>query len=199
MEYWYLWVVFAVLCVVTVFVLIKASSSSKRHKIDSQRELEELERLKALKNKFTSFDKATADSTDPRSLLDGVCVVMQVRVEKSDNSEKAFSLFSEPQKFAYTLNYLIEDSGAQSLSFFFKNNGEPLISLASRALSAVGEDRAAALCARMFSMFDENNEEVSLDTDELKRIDSQFLAEINFDKLLFEIKAYIIENIDSFQ
>lgn len=199
MEYWYLWVILAVLCIITVFVLIKASASGKLQKIDREREMSELKRLRELKTKFTSFDKATADNTDARTLLDGVCVVMQARIEKSENPEKEFLLFSKPQKLAYTLNYLVEDSEPQVLSFFFKNNGEPLVSLAAEALSAVGEDRASVICEDMFAMFDENNEKVSLDVNETERLDNQFFAVIDFSRLLSEIKSYIIDNIDDFQ
>lgn len=194
-----MWVIFAVLCVVTVFVLIKASSAGKQHKLESEREMNELKRLRELKNKFTSFDKATAESTDARSLLDGACVVMQVKIEKSENAENEFSKFSQPQKYVYTLNYILEDSEAQSLSFFFKNNGEPLISLAANALLAIGETELSDICRDEFAMLDENNEEVSLDANKLENLDSQFSTKSDFDKILSEIKAYIIDNIADFQ
>lgn len=199
MDYWYLWVIFAVLCVLTVFVLIKASSSSKRHKLDCERETKEIERLRALKDKFISFDKNTASETDAETLLEAVCVVMQVKVQKNEDTETVFSEFSTPCKYVYTLNYIIEDCEAEALSFFFKNNGEPLISLSVDALSAIGEKELSAICCQEFSMYDGNNEDVSFNEKEIEKLDSQFSTIYDRTKILSEIKAYIIANIADFQ
>ena len=90
----------------------------------------------------------------------------------------------------------MEDTESDSLSFFFKNNGEPLISLASRALCAVGENELSLIAEKEFSMYDESNEEVSVDKAEIENLDGGFKAKLQKQRVLNNIKAYIIKNID---
>lgn len=90
----------------------------------------------------------------------------------------------------------MEDTESGSLSFFFRNNGEPLTFLASKALCAVGENELSLIVEKEFSMYDENNEEVSVDKDEIKNLDGEFKAKLQKQQVLNSIKTYIIKNID---
>ena len=45
-------------------------------------------------------------------------------------------------------------------------------------------------------MYDENNEEVSVDKDEIENLDSEFKAKLQKQQVLNSIKPYIIKNID---
>ncbi len=197
MEYWYLWVAFALLVVVTVIVLKKASASLSLHNNDRQALIKELQRLKELKDKFSDLTDEKIDSAEPSELLQGVTAVLQAKVEKSENPNAVFNSFNEAQKNVYTLNYFIEDV-RESLSFFFKNNGEPLISVAHGALLEAGCEELSELCKAEFSMYDENNEEVSLSEEKLRETDTLFNEAYSEEKLLKKIKAYIKENADSF-
>lgn len=197
MEYWYLWVIFAVLVVVTVIVLKKASASLSLHNSDRQAVLKELERLKALKDKYSDLTDEKIDAAEPSELLQGVTAVLQAKVEKSENPNAVFNSFNGAQKNIYTLNYFIEDV-RESLSFFFKNNGEPLISVADIALFEAGCEELSELCKVEFSMYDENNEEVSLSEEKLRETDQLFREAYSEEELLKKIKAYIKENAGEF-
>lgn len=197
MEYWYLWLLLIVLCVITVFVFIKASAAAKKHNDERDALLREYDRMKALKEEFSSLTREKAESTSPETLLEGVSAVLQAKTEKAEDPEKVFGEFTEAQKYIYTLYYFLEDAESNSLSFFFKNNGEPLTSLAPRALCAVGEKELSSVAEKEFSMFDENNEEVSVDKAEITRLDGEFKAKLQKQSVLNNIKSYIIKNADA--
>lgn len=196
MEYWYLWLLLIVLCVITVFVLSKASAAAKKHNNERDALLREYDRKKALKDEFSFLTREKAESSDPETLLEGVSAVLQAKTEKAEDPEKVFGKFTETQKYIYTLYYFLEDAESGSLSFFFRNNGEPLTSLASKALCAVGENELSLIAEKEFSMYDENNEEVSVDKDEIKNLDGEFKAKLQKQQVLNSIKTYIIKNID---
>lgn len=197
MEYWYLWLVFIALCIVTVMVLKKASEALSLHNSDRQAVLKELERLRALKDKYSVLTEEKIDSADALELLEGVTAVLQARVEKSENPTAVFNSFNDGQKNIYTLNYFVEDV-RESLSFFFKNNGEPLISVAGKALNEIGCEELSELCRAEFSMFDEENEEVSLSEDGLIKTDRRFKEVYSEAETLEKIRAYIKKNAGSF-
>lgn len=196
MEYWYLWLLLIVLCVITVFVLSKASAAAKKHNDERDALLKEYDRKKALKDEFSILTREKAESSDPETLLEGVSAVLQAKTEKAEGPEKVFGKFTETQKYIYTLYYFLEDTESDSLSFFFRNNGEPLTSLASKALCAVGENELSLIVEKEFSMYDENNEEVSVDKDEIENLDGEFKAKLQKQQVLNSIKTYIIKNID---
>ena len=52
------------------------------------------------------------------------------------------------------------------------------------------------IAEKEFSMYDENNEEVSVDKDEIENLDGEFKAKLQKQQVLNSIKAYIIKNID---
>lgn len=196
MEYWYLWLLLIVLCVITVFVLSKASSAAKKHNNERDALLREYDRKKALKDEFSILTREKAESSDPETLFEGVSAVLQAKTEKAEDPEKVFGKFTEAQKYIYTLYYFLEDTESGSLSFFFRNNGEPLTFLASKALYAVGENELSLIAEKEFSMYDENNEEVSVDKDEIENLDGEFKAKLQKQQVLNSIKTYIIKNID---
>ena len=68
--------------------------------------------------------------------------------------------------------------------------------LASKALCAVGENELSLIVEKEFSMYDENNEEVSVDKDEIENLDGEFKAKFQKQQVLNSIKTYIIKNID---
>ena len=196
MEYWYLWLLLIVLCVITVFVLSKASAAAKKHNSERDALLREYDRRKALKDEFSILTREKAESSDPETLFEGVSAVLQAKTEKAEDPEKVFGEFTKAQRYIYTLYYFLEDTESDSLSFFFKSNGEPLISLASRALCAVGENELSLIAEKEFSMYDESNEEISVDKAEIENLDGEFKAKLQKQRVLNNIKAYIIKNID---
>lgn len=195
MEYWYLWLLLIVLCVITVFVLSKASAAAKKHNNERDALLREYDRKKDLKDEFSFLTREKAESSDPETLLEGVSAVLQAK-QKRPKTLKRYSANLQRCKIHLHSILFLEDTESDSLSFFFRNNGEPLTSLASKALCAVGENELSLIVEKEFSMYDENNEEVSVDKDEIENLDGEFKAKLQKQQVLNSIKTYIIKNID---
>lgn len=186
MEYWYLWVLFAVLCVVTVFVLYKASGALQQHNNDKKQFLEEIDRLKALKEKFQHAPKEEIEACEAREVLDGVHAVLQSQIERADDPETCFAAFPLPSQYLYTLYYFLEDTET-ALSFFLGNNGEPLCSLASPALAAVGEEELSALVKDAYTAYNAD--------DDVSRFDAPFAEAFDRARVLEHCKAYVLNNL----
>ncbi|MGN0556059.1 MAG: hypothetical protein ACI4LI_09215 [Candidatus Fimenecus sp.] len=190
MEYWYLWLIFIVLCAVTAFVLKKASAALQQHNSDTKQMYDEIERLKTLKAKYQNADAQMIAEAPAEELLAGMCAVLQAKIERAENANACFGAFSAPQKTVYTLQFFLEDC-TENLSAFFKVNGEPLTGTLPAALTAIGEDALSALSAELYAMYDENNEEVSLDTAKIARIDGEFTENIDRERVLQQTKEFI--------
>ncbi len=196
MEYWYLWVIFAVLCAVTVFVILKASKALRGHNEETKRAVAEIERLTALKTDFRGASAEKVRGEDAAHVLDGAFAVLQAQLERADDSDRCFAEMAEPQQNVYTLYWLMEDVQT-SLSFFFKNNGDPLRAVCSRALEAVGAKTLGEIAGTMYAMFDESNEEVSLDPGQLDILDARFAEQFDRDTLLSQIWAYAASHAET--
>ncbi|MGN0520055.1 MAG: hypothetical protein ACI4LB_04885 [Candidatus Fimenecus sp.] len=190
MEYWYLWLIFIVLCVVTAFVLKKASAALQQHNSDTKQMYDEIERLKALKDKYKNADAKLIAEAPADELLEGMCAVLQAKIERAENANDCFCVFCAPQKAVYTLQFFLEDC-TENLSAFFKINGEPLTGALSAALAEIGETALSALATELYAMYDEKNEDVSLDAAEIARIDSEFSEKFDRERVLQQTKVYI--------
>lgn len=195
-EFWYLWVIFGLLVVLTAVVIFFAARAVSSHNAETKKQLEELKRLKLLKDKYKSFDIQTIQSAEPYEVLEGACAVLQARIERAEDAEAEFEKFNDAQKYIYTLWYFLEDVEQEGLSFFFKNNGAQLCSVISDALRAVDYKSAEPPVNTLWSMFDEENEEVSMDLETLDKTDSQFLSTFDRNTFLMKIKQYILDNAD---
>lgn len=197
MQYWYLWLIFAALVVAFVVVLRFASKALQSHNDEKNAIVNDLVRLKKLKEEYSYLTAEKANSSQAKELLEGVCAVMQAVIEKSDNPNSEFLGFNEAQRNCYTLNYFMEDV-ALSLSFFYKNNGEPLSGTAHKALEAVGLTELSSITYEMYSMFDENNEGVSLEKQKTDELDSKFKTIYDENVFCETVKKYITENVSEF-
>lgn len=194
MDYWYLWAAFAVLCVITVLVLRKASRAMRLHNDEQKRMYDEIERLKALKAKFKNADAETAESAEPRELLDGAYAVLQSELEREENPDRLFAQMPEPCRYTYTLFCFLEDTEANGLTFFFQHNGAALLQYAVGALEAVNQTALAALVRAEYAMFDENNEVVSLDSEKFADFDAQFKTLYDAEAVLESVKQYALSH-----
>lgn len=192
MEYWYLWAAFAVLCVITVFVLRKASQAMRLHSDEQKKMFDEIEHLKVLKAKFKNAEAEVAASAEPRELLDGAYAVLQSELEREENPDRLFAKMPEPCRYTYTLFCFVEDAQANGLTYFFQHNGTALLQYAVGALDAVRQAELAALARAEYAMFDDSNEEVSLDSEKFAEFDAEFQKLYNAESLLNSVKQYIL-------
>lgn len=193
-QYWYMWLVLVVLIVVLIVVMRKASKAMKKRSETMKKQEEFAKRFKTLVEKYSSLDLQTAEKSDAAELAEGVTAVLQYQLEKSGNPDEEYKNAQQWKREVYALYYFTEDC-QQSLSYFFKNNGEPLPSAALSGLKAIGADKLYSTAAQMHSMYDENNESVSLDKNRAAELNKKFSDIYNPDKFFELIKKYIINNI----
>ncbi len=198
-EYWYLWLIFAVLVVVTAVVIVFASKAVSSHNEETKRILAELDRLKALKDKYKDLTPEKVEAAESKELLDGVNAVLQARIEKAedDKVDAEFASFNNAQKNVYVLSLFIEDA-CENLSSYFDDFNIEFAKILLSALETVGAKDILALAEKEFEMFDDNNENVSLDKGLIKKTDEEFAEIYSENRLLEQIKTYIKNNIDKF-
>ena len=82
MEYWYLWLIFAALVIITAVVIVFAGKAVSARNEQTKEIMAQLDRLKALKDKYTDLTVEKVENADPEELLEGVCTVLQVKIDK---------------------------------------------------------------------------------------------------------------------
>lgn len=194
-EFWYLWLAAVVLAGVTVFVAVKASKASKLHNETVRRQEEEIKRLKYLSDKYSELTLQTAESSDAMELIEGIAAVLQKKTEKSGDCISAFNEAEEYCRKAYAVKYFLDDIRESGLSFWCRNNDEPLISLTFEAMSDIGETDSLNIMRAMYPMFDKNDDAVSYDKDRVAELDGKFSSVFSFERTADGMKKYIAEQI----
>ncbi len=183
-DHWYLIPIFIVLIALTVFMWVKAIVSGQKRKEEREKIIAQLEKEKALRNQFRVivegmfFDK----SIDDERLVFGIAANIQMSIEKLDNMNEVFLSLSEVKQNVYALSYVFEDSKYISLSDFFNANGEPLTTIANRAAERIIGGEFSVLFSKMFAMFDDNDETVSFDVNEIAELDNSFCEFMRIEK-----------------
>ena len=194
-DYWYIWLIFAVLVVVLIVVASKASKAvGKKNEIIAKQH-EQLKRYSELIEKYKSVDKALAENADARELTEGVMCALQHQVEKSGNPDAEYDSAEKWRREVYALFYFDEDVTAESLSFFFRNNGGPLPKEAVNGIESIGYDKIKSVVGQMYAMCDDKNENVSFDKDRIAELDEKFRNLYDSNEFFEKIKLYIVNSI----
>ena len=200
--HWYLIPVFVILIALTVFMWIKAIVSGQKRKEERERIIAQLEKEKALRNQFRVLDEGMLSDPeiDNERLIFGFAANVQMSVEKLENMNEEFLALNEVRQNVYALSYVFEDSKYTSLSDFFSVNGEPLTSIAQRASKDVIGGEFSEIFTAEFAMLDDNNEEVSFDSDQVELLDSRYCEFMKKQKaqVLGTVADYIRNNYHSF-
>ncbi len=198
MDNFYLWIILAVAVVLLVLMWRKASKTSKEHYRRQEELKQQLIHQAELKRDFEELTREKIENTPDDKLLEGAAACVQFHLERHIDMEERFEQLPLPCKYIYTLEYLTEDT-KDGLYEFFKKNGEPLTGLASQAaLEVFKSERLSEIIKTEYDMSDDNNEEVSVDPDEILRLDGEFaeaIKEIDVSGLSAE---YIREHCDDF-
>ncbi len=189
---WYYWVILLVAIIIAIFAWIKALKSGKERRERLKKEAAIWKRDYELREKFTVLTEEKLNSTEETELLHGVAMNIQVMLEKATDMTELFNTLPQEKKFVYALEYFDEDA-KKGLSTFFKNNGEPLISVVPDALNAIGEGKYVEHYGRLLPMYDPDSE-VSIDYDIIARVDEEFSSVYNSDELLRLSAKYILKN-----
>ncbi len=197
MEYWYLWLILAGLVIITAVVIVFAGRSVSAHNEQTKEIMARLERLKEMKDKYKDLTPEKVENAEAEELFEGVNAVLQAKIEKADDGDKAFSEFNDEQKIIYTLNCFIPEV-SDGLSVFFNEYTTEITDIIVPALTRVGADDLLPLVKSEYEMYDDRNEAVSFDRDTKEKTDSDFADIYSKEKLLEEIKEFIKNNIDKF-
>ncbi len=197
MEYWYLWLILAGLVIITAIVIVFAGRSVSAHNEQTKQIMARLERLKEMKDKYKDLTPEKVENAEAEELFEGVNAVLQAKIEKADDGDKAFSEFNDEQKIIYTLNCFIPEV-SDGLSMFFNEYTSEITDIIVPALTRVGADNLLPLVKSEYEMYDDRNEEVSFDREIKEKTDSDFADIYSKEKLLEGIKEFIKNNIDKF-
>ncbi len=194
-DFWYLWVVLLVLIIVTVFVCIKASKAVKRKNEMMEKQHEQLKRYSEMIEKYKTLTPEKIENADAKELSEGVMCVLQHQVEKSENPDSEYENAEKWRREVYALFYFDEDVTADSLSFFFRNNGGPLPKEAVNGIESIGYDKIQTVVGQMYAMCDDKNENVSFDKDRIEELDEKFRNLYDSDEYFEKINVYILNAV----
>ena len=194
-EFWYIWIVFLVLVVIFVFVANKASKAVKKKNEIIAKQHEQLKRYSEMIQNYTELTSEKVQNADAKELAEGVMCVLQNQVEKSGNPDAEYENAEKWRREVYALFYFDEDITAESLSFFFRNNGGPLPNAAVDGIESIGYDKIKSVVGQMYAMCDDKNENVSFDKARIAELDEKFKNIYNRDEFYNLIKNYISANV----
>ena len=120
---------------------------------------------------------------------------LQHQVEKSGDPDAEYENAEKWRREVYALFYFDEDVTAESLSFFFRNNGGPLPKEAINGIASIGYDKIKSVAGQMYAMCDDKNESVSFDKERIAELDEKFRNIYNRDEFFNLIKEYITANV----
>ncbi len=189
---WYFWLILIIAVIALVFAWRKVLISSKARREKMKKEAAIWKRDYDLRENFSVLTEEKLRSTSDSELLHGVAMNIQVYLEKQADMMKSFKDLPVEKQYIYTLEYFDEDAKS-SLSLFFKNNGEPLISLASKALAVIGYEEIIILVKELYPMYDPDSL-VSVDYSKIAVADEKFKEIYGSTKLLSLTAKYIKEN-----
>lgn len=187
-----------VACVLCVLMWRKALRASKKRRERIEKDTAELKREKYLRDRYAVVTRELIEASEAPEAVAGICAGIQRRIERAENLNAAFLALPEPLQYVYALYYFAEDT-RENLWDFFRSNGEPLTPLCVPALEAVGDGETARIAAEQYAMFDENNEEVTLEREEARRLNGAFSRAFSAEGLYALTKSYILANIAVFE
>ncbi len=193
---WYYWAILLVAIIIAIFAWVKALKAGKERRERLKKEAAIWKRDYELREKFTVLTEEKLNSTEETELLHGVAMNIQAMLEKSTDMTESFNALPNEKKYIYALEYFDEDA-KKALSTFFKNNGEPLISVVPDALNAIGENKYIEHYGKLLPMYDPDSE-VSIDYGIISKVDEEFSSIYDSDKLCRSSAKYILKNKDIF-
>ena len=193
---WYYWVILLIAIIIAILAWSKALKAGKARREKMKKEAAIWKRDYELREKFTILTEEKLNSTEETELLHGVAMNIQVELEKATDMTESFNALPQEKKFVYALEYFDEDA-KKNLSVFFKNNGEPLISMVPDALNAIGAGKYVEHYATLLPMYDPDSE-VSIDYSIIGKVDEEFASAYNSNELLRLSAKYILKNKEIF-
>lgn len=192
-QYGYLIAVFVVVLIAFVLVFTKAVQAYSKHNKIFKSQENEIKRLTAIKDKYKNVTLDEISSYDKNEILEGMALIYQIKLQKSEDMEKAFQSLNEEKQFIYTLDVFTQDASAGE---FYSQNSEILTSIICPALSAIGMEEFSCELSKFAKMYDNNNEDVSFSKQAIENFDKKMQQEDILAKIKLASAKYIIENFE---
>jgi len=193
---WYYWVILLAAIILAIILWIKALKAGKERRERLKKEAAIWKRDYDLREKYSVLTEEKLKSAEETELLHAVSMNIQVFLEKATDMTESFNSLPQEKKYIYALEYFDEDA-KKSLSAFFKNNGEPLVSLVPDALNAIGAGKYIEHFATLLPMYDPDSE-VSIDYIVVGKVDEEFSSVYDSDELCRLTAKYILKNKEIF-
>lgn len=191
-QYGYLLFVLAGVCVMAAVIFYFAARAYSKHNSLYKAQEAEMRRLVALKEKYMNFTAETVADADEEEILEGVALSYQLRLQKDENPEKAFSLMNEEKQNLYVLDVFCADG---DVGVFFSENGRIVKERIIPALRMTGMDDFAVKLKEIYDMYDEENEEVSYSVSKIEEMNKYISQENILKEIKVEGAKYIKNNI----
>lgn len=195
MDYWYLWLIFAALVIITAVVIAFAGKAVSARNEQTKEIMAQLDRLKALKDKYSDLTVEKVENADPEELLEGVCTVLQVRIDKSDDPDAEFAAFNEDQKTIYVLHCFISEYNSELSSFFSDYTSDFSGHL---VVAAFLVPEYHPFISTEFGLYSDSDCGAPFDKELKDKTDAEFDKIYSKEKFLEAAKTFIKDNIDSF-
>lgn len=196
-KYWYLWALLIILVPVTAYVCYKAAQATRQAREEREKTIEQLNEAKSLKNEFQGISEENLESADDERALKGMALLVDLKLRKEIKPKDAFEELPEEWQNAYVLNCILEDCDGK-VSSFYRKNTPPVSFLAETALKKAGLFELSDLFSSVYPMFDDENEEVSIDEEKIKAADEKFGSLFDKDKFIVAAAGYIRNNSHAF-
>lgn len=196
-KYWYLWALVIILVPVTAYVCYRAALAARQAREAREKTIEQLNEAKSLKDEFSGISHEALEKADNGRTLAGMALLVDLKLRKEIKPKDAFERLPEQWQNAYVLNCILEDCEG-TVSSFFKRNTPPVSTLAQRALAAAGFDELAEIFGLIYPMFDDDNEDVSVDSEKIKAADEKFGRLFEKNSYISAAAGYIKANADAF-
>ena len=194
-EYWMYALGFVGVCIFAFFIFRAAAKAYSAHKKSYKAEEAYIIRLKALKEKYVPLTGESIENAPDGELLEGAALGIQIFLQKQEDMEAEFLLLPEAKKLIYTLDVFVSD---KTLDSFFRNNTEILKSRLVPALSLIGLEAQAERVAPVAKMFDDKDEETSLNEKKLTELDKELENEGFLSFIKLSAAKYIKDNAEIF-
>ena len=190
-QYGYLIFVLIGVCIMAAVILYFAAKALSKHNALYKAQETEMKRLLALKEKYMNFTEETLNVADEAEILEGVALSYQLRLQKQDEPEKAFTLMNEEKQNLYVLDVFCADADAK---VFFSENGKLVRERIIPALVMIGMDEFAQALKEIYDMYDEENEEASFSEKKIEEFNRTALSEDVLGKIKLQGAIYIKNN-----
>ncbi len=197
-TYWYLFVILIVMIVLTVFVSNKALAASTKRRQEMNEMMEKAKRAKELRDAYRELTPEIIANAPADSLFEGIALNLEYTCQKAEDTDSFYDSMTDGQKKVYALFYLLSDAKEATLSAFFKSSYRPLTSDAVNAAKEIFDSGISNIIEAMFSFFDENNENVSLNAQDIDKLNEEFENIMNRKNLFTQAGEYIKTNAAEF-